>query len=151
MPGLFGRKPSPPISATLVLDEAFCHSAGRDDAQIYALPRGTGEVVWQFPDFDAFWQAHVNRNAGVSNETLLALKEGRAIFAAAVVEDGAGQFVCLDGVGEGDRMVLGAATLKPFGAAKPFPGFSSGAILFAIYHPGALRFENLWATVYRSG
>ena len=150
MLGLFGRKPLPPVSATLVLDEAFCHSAGRDDAQVYALPRGTSEVVWRFPDFEAFWQAYVNRNLGLSNETLLALKEGRAAFAAAGVEDGAGQFVCLDGVGEGDRMVLSAATLQPFGAPKPFPGFSSGAILFAIYHLGELRFENLWATLYRS-
>lgn len=145
--GLFGKKPPAPKSCRLMFDEAFCHSAGADTpAQDYKIDPGTTEIVFAFGDFETFWQTYINRNEGISNETLQALADGRALFIGAVVQDG--QYFCLNGVNDRGEMLLNATSLQPFGAKNAFKAFDNGAIMFGIYHIGELRVEPVWATVY---
>jgi hypothetical protein len=144
--GLFGKKKE--VVSTLTFDEAYCHSAGLDQPQTYRIAKGTSDLRFVFPDFEAFWQTYINRNPHLSDETITAMREDRALFATAVVEGG--EYRHFDGVGEDGSIMLNADTLHAFGHDKPFATFGKGAIAFGIYHPGIYRFEVLWATVYEA-
>jgi hypothetical protein len=137
------------VRSVVTFDEAYCHSAGTDTTPAtYDIQRGTTELVFQFPDFESFWQTYVNRNEGLSDDTLIALRDGAASFVFQVVEDGA--HLCIDGVNDAGEMILNAGTLKQMGAKAPLKTFNQGVLAIGIYHPGAMRFEVLWATMYRA-
>jgi hypothetical protein len=57
----FGKK-TQPISTIVTFDETYCHSAGITEPNSYKMTKGTTELRFVFPDFDAFWATYVNRN-----------------------------------------------------------------------------------------
>lgn len=144
--GLFGKKQRAARVATITFDEAYCHSAANPAARIYQTGKGTTDLRVVFPDFAGFWQRYINRNDGLSDDTLLALRDGGAVFVVSVVEGG--EYRCHDGVGDDGSITLHAANLMGMGTSKPFAGFSGGALAFGIYQLGAFRFELVWAMVY---
>jgi hypothetical protein len=149
MLGLFGKKPARPMQSVITFDEAFCHSAGVDvRAQTYPITKGTTELVFRFPDFEAFWQTYVNRNPGLPEASLIALRDEKAVFVFQIVENGT--YMYLDGVADDGRVVLNADTLTAFGTDKPFTFFGRGAMAIGLYHLGEYRTEILWATMYEA-
>ncbi len=146
--GLFGKKQPVTQVATVVFNEEHCHSAGNPDAQPYRLAKGITDLRFVFPDFEAFWQTYINRNPHLSNDSLIALRDGQAVFTISVV---AGQeYQYHGGMNDDGTITLNAANLMAMGHKTPFPGFIDGALAFGLYHPGAFQFEVLWATVYTS-
>lgn len=144
--GMFGKKKD--VVSTVTFDEAYCHSAGVDQPQTYRLAKGTTDLRFVFPDFESFWQTYINRNPHLSDETIVAMREDRAMFATAVVEGG--EYRYFDGVGQDGSMLLSKGSLTAFGHDRPFTVFGKGAIAFGIYHAGLYRFEVLWATLYQA-
>jgi hypothetical protein len=144
--GLFGKKPPQTLKSSITFDESHCHSAGLVTPVAYKIAKGTTDLRVVFPDFEAFWQTHINRNQALPNETLIALRDGNAIFAAAIVEGG--EYHYHNGVGDDGTLTLNAANLMGMGTTAAFAGFSNGALAFGIYHLGTFRFEMVWATVY---
>ncbi|MGL4321535.1 MAG: hypothetical protein ACRCS3_11785 [Paracoccaceae bacterium] len=146
--GLFGKKSPAKLLSLVTFDQRYCHSDGNPNPAIYEIAKGTTDLQFAFPDFEAFWQTYINRNPHVTNETLIALRDGQAVFTASVVQDG--EYHYHNGVGDDGSITLNAANLQPMGARSPFPGFTNGALAFGLYHIGAFRFEVLWATTYSS-
>jgi hypothetical protein len=137
------------MQSVITFDEAHCHSAGSETTALtYSIPRGTTELVFRFPDFEAFWQTYVNRNEALSDDTLIALRDGAAAFVFQVVQDGI--YMHTNGVSDHGEVILNAATLQQAGAKAPLTTFGDGVLAIGIYHPGAYRFEVLWATLYRA-
>jgi hypothetical protein len=146
---LFGKKAPEHRQSVIVFDEAYCHSAGQDAlARTYQIAKGTTEVLFRFPDFEAFWQTYVNKNPGLSNESLSALRDEKAVFVIEVIDGG--PYTFLDGMDEDGQAVLNAGTLTPFGTDKPFTVFGRGALGIGLYHLGEFRTEILWATMYEA-
>ena len=144
--GLSGKKKV--VLSTLTFDEAYSHSAGLERPSTYRIAKGTTDLRFVFPDFEAFWQIYINRNPHLSEATLVAMQNDQALFATAVVEGG--EYRYYDGVDRDDAMLLNAGSLLAFGHDKPFRVFGKGAIAFGIYHTGVYRFEVLWATIYET-
>jgi hypothetical protein len=147
--GLFSKKPKTgptTVSATLLFDEGFCHSSGLPSPQTYSIPRDTTDLVFRFPDFESFWQTYVNRNPYLSDESLVALRDGQAKFVFQVVQGGA--YLFADGVSDDGAAILNAGSLVPLSAQTPLTSFASGALAIGLYYPGSMRFEVLWATLY---
>jgi hypothetical protein len=135
-----------PIRSEITLDDAYCHSDGADTAKIYAIAPGTTELVLRFPDFEDFWQARVNKNMALSDDSLIALRDDKAMFCLQIVQDGL--HLHQGGVGEDQTIQVKPSTLIQMGAKKPLSQFTSGALGLGLYHPGQFRFEVVWATLY---
>jgi hypothetical protein len=144
--GIFGKKEPQKITSTLVFDEAYCHSSGEASQKTYLIEKGTTDLCFSFPDFDSFWQTHINRNQQISDETLIALRDQQAVFTISVVDNG--QYQYHNGVGEDGTVTLNAANLQSVDHGKRLTQFSGGVLAFGIYHIGAYRFEVVWATLY---
>ncbi|MGL4310680.1 MAG: hypothetical protein ACRCSU_09350 [Paracoccaceae bacterium] len=148
--GLFGKKPPPVLRAEIRFDEAHNHAAGEGQGgQVHVIPRGTTEILFRFPDFEAFWQSYINGNPHIAQESLIALRDGQAVFAFQVIEGGV--HMTTSGVSDDGTILLGGETLRPLDAPKPLAQFEKGAIGIGLYHLGQYRFEVLWATMYQAG
>lgn len=147
---MFGKKPPPSLRAEIEFDEVHNH-AGRDGqgGQIHTIPRGTTEILFRFPDFETFWQTYINHNPAIPDESLIALRDGRAAFAFQVIENGV--HMTTSGVGDDGSILLNVETLQPLDAPKALSSFGKGAIGIGLYHLGQFRFEVLWATMYQAG
>lgn len=145
--GLFGKKVPPPLRATIEFDEAHNHAAGEGQGgQVHTIPKGTTEILFRFPDFEGFWQSYIN--GSLTQDSLIALRDGQAIFAFQVIEGGV--HMATGGVGDDGSILLNGQSLQPLDAPKPLALFEKGAIGIGLYHLGQYRFEVLWATMYQA-
>jgi hypothetical protein len=145
--GLFDKKRQP-LLATMIFDEAYCHSAGNAAARTYIIAKGTTDLRFVIPNFEAFWQTYINQNENLTDETLIALRDGKAVFTISVVDGG--EYYHHDGVADDGSVVLNADNLEGADPQKPFAGFLNGVLALGLYHIGEFRFEVLWATLYAS-
>jgi hypothetical protein len=147
---LFKRKPPKRVVSSIVFDEAYCHSAGKDHGgQTYELPKDTTEIQFRFPDFDAFWKLYVAENPYLDPGVLPAYEAEKAIFVAMIVDDKAGEHMYLNGILD-NVADIEAPHLQEFNAKKPLETFDSGVIAWGFYFLGELQFNVIWATMYRS-
>lgn len=144
----FLKKGATSKSQTLKFDEQYCHFNGeKTGAKTYKIDKGTTEIVFDFGNFDHFWETYVNKNPHLPEKSLNALKDNSGVFCAQIVED-RGTYIYTDGINDQNQMVFNAKTLKRFGAKEEFKQFKKGIIAFGIYHLGKLVFDVLWGTAF---
>ena len=137
------------IVSTIVFDEDYCHSDGRESgAQKYEINGGTTEIVFVFPDYDAFMRMYLFDNPYLAEDVKHSLSQNEGLFCAQVVDDGA--YLCQERVGADGRLRLRSQSLTPLNTDKKLREFTGGAIAFGVFRPRLVQFDVLWATMYQT-
>lgn len=147
--GSFGSKPPQPLHSDITFEEAYCYSAGLEDAKTYEIAKGTTELRFSFPDAQAFWDLYVTTNQYLDPTWLELYRDEKAIFVTMLVND-QGQYMQPNGIDADGTIVMNADVLRDFGAGEPLRTFGDGVISIGFYELGAFKFNVLWMTMYKS-
>lgn len=78
----------PPKSQRLKFDEDYCHSAGENsNAKTYKIDKGTTEIVFDFGNFNNFWDTYINKNQHLPESTFQAINDASGVFCAQIVAE----------------------------------------------------------------